>query len=164
MSLFRCYATVGRIEEGCGYTVLWLPEAVREKFSDTQSGRRRIEAVLADQIWNAAIQLHRGRPYLLLSKRRLKEWDLKLGDEIELSLGDTDQNRVDLPEELIQALLSDSEFAGAWGKLTAGKQRGYAHAVASAKRSDTREARAAKVIQEVLHPGSQSLFRRGPSS
>jgi uncharacterized protein YdeI (YjbR/CyaY-like superfamily) len=57
---------------------------------------------------------------------------------------------VDLPDELVEALESDREFAEAFRRLTPGRKRSYVIALSSAKTSATRTSRVARFRDRVL--------------
>jgi uncharacterized protein YdeI (YjbR/CyaY-like superfamily) len=57
---------------------------------------------------------------------------------------------VDLPDELVEALESDHDFAEAFRRLTPGRKRSYVIALSSAKTSATRTSRVARFRDRVL--------------
>lgn len=61
-----------------------------------------------------------------------------------------DDDDVELPEELEQALISDPELASAFRRLTRGRQRSYVINVNGAKKPATRIARIAKFRDRIL--------------
>jgi uncharacterized protein YdeI (YjbR/CyaY-like superfamily) len=61
-----------------------------------------------------------------------------------------DERELDLPEELCEALDADPELAEAFHRLTPGRQRSYAIALASAKTAATRVARIARFRDRIL--------------
>jgi uncharacterized protein YdeI (YjbR/CyaY-like superfamily) len=62
----------------------------------------------------------------------------------------SEQAEVALPEELVAAMDADPELAAAFGRLTPGRQRSYAIALASAKAAATRVARIARFRDNIL--------------
>jgi uncharacterized protein YdeI (YjbR/CyaY-like superfamily) len=60
------------------------------------------------------------------------------------------QDDVDVPPELWAALQAKPMARRAWSALSAGKQRGLAYMVASAKRTETQQTRIAQVIAVLL--------------
>lgn len=68
------------------------------------------------------------------------------------------QREVDLPEELLDALESDPELAGAFYRLTPGRQKSYAIHLSSAKKPETRRARIAQ-FREKIFAGKGAMER-----
>jgi uncharacterized protein YdeI (YjbR/CyaY-like superfamily) len=61
-----------------------------------------------------------------------------------------EQNDIELPDELLDALGSDPELANAFQGLTPGRQRSYVIGLSSAKQPETRIARIAKFRAKIL--------------
>lgn len=61
-----------------------------------------------------------------------------------------EQDEIDLPDELVEALDSDPELAEAFHGLTRGRQKSYAINLASAKTSTTRMSRIAKFRPHII--------------
>jgi uncharacterized protein YdeI (YjbR/CyaY-like superfamily) len=61
-----------------------------------------------------------------------------------------EQVKVELPEELVEALASDPELADAFSKLTPGRQKSYVINLNSAKNPATRISRIAKFRDKIL--------------
>ena len=85
--------------------------------------------------------------YVLLLKRILKKLHLSVGDEVYIVFEIADQEAVDVPPELRQALEINRKACDIWKSLTAGKRRSFAFRVSSGKLIQTRERR----VDEVLH-------------
>jgi len=128
------------------YTVVFLPHYLQSALPLKEHPRLRIEAEVNGIPTEGAWQPSRGNWYLMLSKRLLKEAELKLGDYTEVRFRVVDQNSVTVPAELREAIYADSQIAAKWESLSAGKKRGYCHKVLSAKREPTKMKR----IKEVL--------------
>jgi uncharacterized protein YdeI (YjbR/CyaY-like superfamily) len=86
----------------------------------------------------------------MLPKAQLKKAGLKIGSEVEVAFKILPQDDVDIPLELSAELQANEKASVAWAALSAGKQRGLAYMVASAKRSETKAARVEKVISVLL--------------
>jgi uncharacterized protein YdeI (YjbR/CyaY-like superfamily) len=91
-----------------------------------------------------------GRWYLMLSKAVLKRARLRLGDITRVASADADQDAVDVPPPLAEALDADPDLRAAWNALTPGKRRGLAHRVASAKTAPTIAKRVAEGIDRLI--------------
>ena len=60
-----------------------------------------------------------------------------------------DQDFVDVPDELADALAADRALDTSWNRLTQGKKRFHCHQIASAKRQATRDRRLQAVLAEI---------------
>jgi uncharacterized protein YdeI (YjbR/CyaY-like superfamily) len=69
------------------------------------------------------------------------------------------QDAVDVLSKLLAALQAEPKAREAWSALSAGKQRGLAYMVASAKRAETRQARVEKVNTVLLGEGAPPWVR-----
>lgn len=132
------------------YNVVFIPDALRQALPLKQYPRLRIDGEMHDIPIEAALQPAKGRSYLLISQAFMKQHGLTLGDEVEVRFNVGDQDFVDVPEELQQALYANEAALAKWEALTPGKKRGYASQVASAKRQATRVSRAEKMIGFIL--------------
>ncbi|WP_105385719.1 YdeI/OmpD-associated family protein [Neorhizobium alkalisoli] len=61
-----------------------------------------------------------------------------------------EENEIELPDELVEALDSDPELAEAFRDLTPGRQKSYAINLSSVKKSETRISRIAKFRDHIL--------------
>ena len=140
------------------YTVVFVPEHVAQGLPLKEHPRLRIEGELHEQPFEGAMQPAKGRWYLLLSQKFLKQNNLSLGDEVEVRFNIGDQDFVYVPAELEEALALNEKAGALWAGFTPGKKRGFATTVASAKQASTREKRAAKMIVYILdgkNPGGR---------
>ena len=134
------------------YSVLFLPADMVSQLPLEENPRLRIDGFVADQPFHGAFQpAGGGAYYLILSKKFLKSANLAVGDTTTAWFRIADQDAVDVPLELEQALSANHAASSVWDKLTAGKRRGYAHRVSSAKRASTRAARVKEVLEELSH-------------
>ncbi len=132
------------------YTVLYVPPEIVTALSLPENPRLRIEGYIADQPYKGAFQpAGNEKYYLILSKRFLKATRLKLGDTTTAWLKVADQDAVDVPPELEAVFQSNGTVAAVWNSLTAGKRRGFAYRVSSAKREQTRAARVEEVLEKL---------------
>lgn len=134
------------------YTVVYLPDELVGELPLKKFPRLRINAEVNEFELEAALQPTAGRWFLLLSKRVLKACDAALGDSVRVRFCIADQDAVNVPEELQQALNGDANATSKWEALTPGKQRSFAYRVASAKRLETRLKRVNEVF-EMLDAG-----------
>lgn len=127
------------------YTVVYLPEEIAERLPFAESPRLRIEADVSGIPVKGAWQPARGKWYLMLPKAPLRHAGIAIGDRVEVAFKLAPQDDVDVPPELQDLLRSEPKLRKAWEALSAGKQRGLAHLIASAVRPATRAARLAQV-------------------
>lgn len=129
------------------YTVVFLPEGLREILPLSEFPRLRIEGELNRKPFEGAWQPSRGRWYLMLGKRLLRQARLEVGDRATVAFRVVDQSTVEVPRELQFALDANSQALAAWQAMTPGKQRGLAHKVASAVRPETRAGRVEDIVE-----------------
>jgi hypothetical protein len=132
------------------YTVVFLNPDLHSSLPLKENPRLRIEADISGIPVKGAWQPSGGRWYLMLPKSALKKAGISVGTVVEVGFKAVPQDDVDVPEELEAALQSTPRAKKAWVALTAGTQRGLAYMVASAKRSQTKQARVQQVLAVVL--------------
>ncbi|MEM8652109.1 MAG: YdeI/OmpD-associated family protein [Pseudomonadota bacterium] len=132
------------------YTVVWLPEPLKDELDIRNNPRLRVTGEINDHPFNGAWQpAGDDRYYLMVPKSIQKETGLSIGDMIVLRFNVADQNEVELPDALINLLDIDEEFKAIWLELTPGKQRSFAYRVSSAKTEVTVQKRIAEVTKMV---------------
>ncbi|MEM1222262.1 MAG: YdeI/OmpD-associated family protein [Verrucomicrobiota bacterium] len=131
------------------YTVVYLPKKIEKALKLVDMPRLRVEGLIQGEPFSGACQPAGHCWYLILSKRFLKEAKLRIGDQVDAELSIADQNAVDTPEDLQFELDRNPNIKKKWDRLTAGKRRGLAYRVASAKRLETREQRILEVLESV---------------
>ena len=127
------------------YTVVLLDTTLHELLPLREHPRLRIEADVGGVPVKGAWQPAKGRWYLMLPKAPLKLAGLAVSDTVEVAFRVIAQDAVEIPAELAARLDAVKALRTAWGKQTAGTQRGLAHFIESAKRADTRAKRLAQV-------------------
>ncbi len=128
------------------YTVVWLPDAVAAQLPLTEFPRLRITGEANEVEFDAALMPVAGRHYLLFSRAMLRTMGAAVGDHVALAFRIADQEAVDIPAALAQALAEDEELSNLWDQQTAGKKRGLAYRVASAKSPATQARRIAEIF------------------
>lgn len=87
--------------------------------------------------------------HLVLSRDLMRTLGVEYGDLVDVDLvADSEPDHVDLGE-LEAALAADPEAKARFDTFTPGRQRGLAHYVTSAKRSETRESRAEEIARKL---------------
>ncbi|MEM7699453.1 MAG: YdeI/OmpD-associated family protein [Verrucomicrobiota bacterium] len=148
---FRFSAPIETIDWGrMAYQVVYFPDDLIDQLPFKRYPQLRIEGSIGGAPFQGACQSLKGRRYLILSKRLLKEADVGIGNRITVAFTIADQNAVDLPPELAAELTRRENLRKAWEKLTPGRRRGLVHPLASAKRRETREKRLLDLIDEVM--------------
>jgi hypothetical protein len=127
------------------YTVVWLPADVASQLPLSTFPRLRVSGEANEVAFKASLMPVRGRWYILFSRDALRKMGAAVGEEIHVAFAITDQNAVDVPEALTQAMEDDPELAALWDAQTPGKQRGLAYRVATAKTPITQAKRIAEV-------------------
>ncbi len=91
-----------------------------------------------------------GKGYIILNKKKLKQFDLKVGDEAELTLEpDHSKYGMEVPEELQELLEQDDEGREFFENLSDGKKRYIIHYVSSVKSSQLKIDRAIMLINNL---------------
>ncbi len=132
---------------GIIYNVVWLPEEFHTQLPLKEHPRLRIHALINGEPKDGAWVPSKGQWYLLISKKELKKRQIEVGDAVTIAFAIADQNHVDVPPELDDALDDDPFLRLTWQGLTAGKRRGLAYRVSSAKTMPTKKKRIAEVVR-----------------
>lgn len=114
------------------------------------AGTRRVVATLNGHPVRRAVQTRTAAgPHLALSRDLMRTLGVAHGDVVEVDLVvDPDPDHVELGE-LAAALDADPEARTRFETFTPGKRRSLAHYVTSAKRPETREARAEELAVKI---------------
>lgn len=128
------------------YTVIFLPGDVAKQLPFAEHPRLRVTGEVAEVPFSGAWQPVRGRWYLMLGKKLLKDAGLVLGDRAEVRFAVDDQNAVDTPSALLRALEQDAAASAAWEALSPGKRRALSHRILGARTAPTQRRR----LQDVL--------------
>lgn len=138
------YHDVG--SEKYAYTVVFLPDEIAAELPLKTYPRLRVSGEIQDHPIEASLTPVRGRWYILLSKKLLRAVGASVGDEVEVRFEIGDQDAVEVPSALKDALARNRKMLALWDKQTPGKQRGLAYRVASAKTAATQEKRIVEVF------------------
>jgi len=123
---------------------------VPPEIADALGGAVRVVATVGDHTSRRAIQHRGGGGFMLVvGLTVLREAGLAYGDTALVTLApDPDPDRIDLGE-LADALAADDEARARWETFTPGRQRSMAYYVTSAKRPETRAARAREIAHKL---------------
>lgn len=139
------------------YTVVFAPPETVAALPD--GGPLRVRGELAEMPVEGALMPVRGRRYLLVPARVMRERALAVGDVVEVRLSLADPDAVEMPTELRLAVNAEDALSEAWEALTVGRRRGLAYRVASAKRPETRAKRIDEIVS-ALREGRDPTARR----
>lgn len=128
------------------YTVIFLPAELASELPFSKHPRLRASGEINDVPFSAAWQPVRGRWYMMLSKGPLRDAELSVGDRADVRFRVEDPDSVEVPIALTDALVANASAGAAWARLSAGKRRGFAHLVSSAKTAPTQQRRLAEVL------------------
>lgn len=146
------------------YFVIYLPDEVARELPLEANPRLRVRGEVDDYPVHGAWMPSRSGWYLKLSKELLKKGGYGEGSWVYVRFRVTGQDEVDVPEALESALQANRRARRVWETLTAGKQRGLAYRVSSAKTAATATKRAAEVMAELLGTKAEPSRRRKEGS
>lgn len=132
------------------YTAVFLAADLIGALPLDRHPRLRVSGEIGDIPFSGAWQPVRGRWYLMLSKPLLKDGGFTVGDWVEVRFRVVDQEAVDMPDILERALNANADAMAAWQSASAGKRRGWAHRIANAKASATRQRRLDEVLKALV--------------
>ena len=132
------------------YWVVYLPDDLIRALDMPSNPRLRIRGDINGFDIEAAIMPGGDGYYVMCSKSVQKRIGKAPGDAVTIRFGLADPDAVQVPEELQVALDEDDYAKSIWDQMTAGKRRGHAYRVSSAKTSPTRQKRVAEVMGMLL--------------
>lgn len=146
---FEFPAPVLRQPDGARYHYLPLPPDIAEAFE--AAGVKRVVTQLNGRTIRRAIQGNRdGKRFLVFGLALLRDVGVSPEDLVILSIEpDPEPDRIDVPDELVEALAEDAEAGARFETMTTGQQRGLSYYVESAKRPETRIKRAAEIAYKL---------------
>ncbi|MEM8836681.1 MAG: YdeI/OmpD-associated family protein [Pseudomonadota bacterium] len=133
------------------YKVLYMPPHFEADLPFKTYPRLRVEAEIADvPVRGAWIPAGDGRRYFIVSPEIKANTGFDVGDDVEMRFKIDDQDFVDVPPALLNALEADKTANGLWADFTAGKKRMFAHHVLSAKTAPTIKRRVDEAMFAIL--------------
>lgn len=132
------------------YKVLFLPQRFESELPFDTFPRLRVEGEIADvPVRGAWIPAGDGRRYFIVSPEIKRNTGFDVGDMVEMRFRIDDQDHVDVPTALRQAIDADADIEAKWLAFTSGKRRMFAFHVASAKSPPTTERRVAEALEAI---------------
>ncbi|MEM8833632.1 MAG: YdeI/OmpD-associated family protein [Pseudomonadota bacterium] len=132
------------------YNVLFLCPELQTELPFDQYPRLRVEGEIADvPIENAFIPTGDGRYYVIVAPHVIDGAELRLGDTVEMRFRIADQDHVNVPEALQDAIDGNDDAKDKWAALTPGKKRMFAAHVNSAKTDTTTEKRVIEAMEAI---------------
>ena len=132
------------------YQVLFMPHALAETLPMKANPRLRVRGEIVDiPVAGAWMPTGDGRHYFIVSPSVRKGTGARLGDMLDMRFVIDEQDRVDMPPALSDALAAQPAMQAAWMKLTPGQRRGHAYQVAQAKTDTTRQRRIQSVLESL---------------
>jgi hypothetical protein len=123
-----------------------------EQVATVGEGAKRfpVVATVDGYTWRTSV-VRMGGEFMLGLNRQVREGaGVEAGDEVDLQLElDTKPREVELPPELAAALAQDPEARAAWDKQSYTHRKEHARWVADAKKTETRDRRLAKLLDNL---------------
>ena len=124
--------------------MVFVPTEFIQELPVANYPRLRVSGEINDLPFDAALTPTHGRWYILFSKRVLPTIGAAVGDIV--SIRSADQEAVDVPPLVAEALALNEDLGASVNAVTAGKQRSLAYLVSNAKTDATIRKRVAEAI------------------
>ena len=132
--------------------IIVVPDATREALG--QAVKRVLMTIGPHTERLGLLPLEGGGRYLMLRKSLCKELGIEIGQELSITLTpDPDPDRVDLPEELLEALAAWPEAQAAYEPLSGAMKRAMVRQIEEAKTPETRARRAVQLAERLARGG-----------
>ena len=129
------------------YKAVFFPEDVLRVLPMKQYPRLRIDAEIGGLFTNCGLMAAKQRRYILLSAAFMKQAALHCGQEIDVHFNIADQDAVEIPNDLEEAIDASVSTRAAWDSLTPGRRRSFAYRVAAVVNPTIREQRILEVLE-----------------
>jgi len=143
-------AIVSKFKDGLWAFHIKIPDKVYKKMS--KEGVKRIICQIDEyEPFHAGFMPEgNGKYFIMLSKAKLKAYDLFLGKDVNVKLEvDKTKYGMKMPEEFEEVLSSDSEGEKYFEELTDGKKRSLIHMVATIKSQDIKISKALTILDHL---------------
>lgn len=141
---------IGKLDYLMGVHYVEIPAAIVKKLGGLNKHRWLCSINKHPNFQCGMMGLGDGKGYITLSKKKLKDFSIALGDTIKVTLEpDHSEFGMDVPEELIEIFAQDPEAEKRFMNISGGKQRNIIYYVAGVKNSDKRIERALKLLNNL---------------
>lgn len=141
---------IGKLDYLMGVHYVEVPAAIVKKLGGLNKQRLFCTINQQQKFQCGMMALGEGRGYITVSKKKLKDFTLALGDSIQVTLApDNSEFGMEMPEELVEILAQDPEAEKRFMRISPGKQRNIIYYVVGVKNSDKRIERALKLINNL---------------
>lgn len=137
------------VHEQYNQALIYVDEELAKVLPFDSHKRLRVDGDIHGFYISGAFMPYHGRWFLQLSKKTMKEIGVGVGDVIEFNFTIADQDAVDIPNELRDALEINPSMKELWDTLTPGKKRGYSYMVTKAKLPATKQKRINAIFLEL---------------
>ncbi len=141
---------IGKLDYLMGVHYVEVPANIVKKLGGLNKHRWLCSLNKHPKFQCGMMALGEGRGYITVSKKKLKEFSITLGDKIDVTLElDKSEFGMEVPEELTEIFAQDPEAEKRFMNISSGKQRNIIYYVAGVKNSDKRIERALKLINNL---------------
>jgi len=145
---FKSY--IGTLDSNVYNVHIHVPKKVYAKFLEL--GTKRVLCTVNENEYFHAGLMPKGDGdyFIMMNKKRMKEFALQIGDKIEVLLEeDTSKYGMKMPEEFEEVVLTDEEGQQLFEQLTDGKKRNLIHLVSMVKSTDIRISKALTILDHL---------------
>ena len=141
---------IGKLDYLMGVHYVDVPASVVKKLGGLNKQRLLCSINKHPKFQCGMMALGEGRGYITVSKKKLNQFSIALGDVIKVILEpDNSEFGMEVPEELIEIFAQDPEAEKRFMSISPGKQRNIIYYVSGVKNSDLRIERALKLINNL---------------
>ena len=141
---------IGKLDYLMGVHYVEVPANIVKKLGGLNKQRLFCSINKHPKFQCGMMALGEGRGYITVSKKKLKEFSITLGDKIDVTLEpDKSEFGMEVPEELIEIVAQDTEAEKRFMSISGSKQRNIIYYVIGVKNSDKRIERALKLINNL---------------
>lgn len=141
---------IGKLDYLMGVHYVEVPANIVKKLGGLNKQRLFCSINKHPKFQCGIMALREGKGYITLSKKKLKDFSIGLGDSIKVTLeADHSEFGMEVPEELIEIFAQDPEAEKRFMNISGGKQRNIIYYVAGVKNSDKRIERALKLLNNL---------------
>ena len=141
---------IGKLDYLMGVHYVEVPANIVKKLGGLNKQRLFCSINKHPKFQCGMMALGEGRGYITVSKKKLKEFSITLGDKIDVTLEpDKSEFGMEVPEELIEIFAQDTEAEKRFMSISGSKQRNIIYYVIGVKNSYKRIERALKLINNL---------------